>query len=367
MDNYEKRKEFSWHLICPDCIETERIPQFLPNCWANAMATCIGDNFCIAENLKAIYPSSIWITSLQNDFNKFKGVPLDTMLTGFIITPERLKYFLKNYYISLESCHSTKTTYAIVRNSYEKIFAKDVIKPTYNFRTIASQTILEKELFFPCCSNCLYKNKTSNLISCLDKCEDEDEDLYKFKIFLDDSNFFHYREIYDSNIISETLIKGVQMVMKTMLCSGPIMSPLVGNNNYLNYAKKILENIKTHKDSKIPIFYQFEPTVSTYNHIIEILGWGVESAWGSNEEFWYIKDSNFPSLFLKIPFTTKTNLKFSIGPDLIPGIDDVDSASLSWFFSIKTKALDTNSKRTLIENGLIKLSDNKTLDELNKG
>ena len=91
----------------------ERIPQFLPNCWANAMATCIGDNFCIAENLKAIYPSSIWITSLMNDFKKYKGLPLETIYDGFYIDREILKYFLKNYSISLESCHSQNATSAI--------------------------------------------------------------------------------------------------------------------------------------------------------------------------------------------------------------------------------------------------------------
>ena len=84
--NYTKCNEFSWHLIIPLGIETIRDTQYLPNCWAVAFASCIGDNFCIQENIKAIYPSSIWITTLINEFKKFKVLPLQTMSRGIHIS-----------------------------------------------------------------------------------------------------------------------------------------------------------------------------------------------------------------------------------------------------------------------------------------
>ena len=148
--------------------------------------------------------------------------------------------------------------------------------------------------------------------------------------------------------------------MKSMLCSGPIVAHLSSTNNYDNYTIKIREDKKLIKD--IPVFYETDTTAKTVNHVIEILGWGVEQGWGQpDQEFWYINYSNHPSLFLKIPFTTMSNLNLSIGPDFIKNSENIYK---SIFYSIKTKPLDIELKKTLITNGVIKLSDRITVEEL---
>ena len=47
-------------------IEKPRL-QYVGNCWAIALASLIGDKFSISNNIKPIYPSSIWITSMHRN------------------------------------------------------------------------------------------------------------------------------------------------------------------------------------------------------------------------------------------------------------------------------------------------------------
>ena len=288
--NIPTPKEFSWHLARPECIETTRKEQYLPNCWAVSLASCIGDNFCLTENITAIYPSSIWITSLKNEYLKTYKHPLVNLEKNTNLSIEML-YFLKdNYSISLERCEGKNTLFAIVKNEF--IHNKGDMKE-FDFEKNASQTILTSELFFECCENCLDIDHTKHTISSCSTtksgCTDKDEPIYKFKIDLDRSVIIYHNSIF-SLLIDEKKIKNTQNIMKNMLCSGPINSQFTVTEEYITYCRRQVNNTTVELFCPLPTINHTEP-----NHSIEILGWGSES----NVEFWYIKDSNFPSFFFK--------------------------------------------------------------------
>ena len=354
MTNIATAKEFSWHLAYPECIETIRDPQVFPNCWAVSLASCIGDNFCITENIEPIYPSSIWITSLNNAFHENYGRPLVNLTTGGIMMgPKFLEFITKNCSISLERCYGgIKTLIAIDENEFLK-----------NGGGIPSderiyQTILTPDSFFKCCENCLYWNKKTMITDCSTKissCRDKDEPNYKFKIELDHLDYY----LFSYYSMSTAIIKKEQNTIKRMLCDGPINSDFTATTEYFIYGAKQLNN------TTVEVFCPKKVNALLPNHTIEILGWGFES----NIEFLYIKDSNFPSLFLKIAFATMENLDYSIGPDFtkyqlasyFPWVFVLYGVHL---YSIKPKALDKETKQKLIKNGLITRSKPRDILDL---
>ena len=338
--NIPTPKEFSWHLARPECIETTRKEQYLPNCWAVSLASCIGDNFCLTENITAIYPSSIWITSLKNEYLRTHKQPLQLKYTS-TMTEEFIDFFANSYYIALERCYGGKTTYSIVLNEF---IDNGGYVNLFDFRKDVLETILTPELFPNCCENCLdtdreYKSP-KYFCSTTSECIDEPD---KFKIELTDDVLFFYRGCY-KNSMSKAIIKFTQNTIKNMLCSGPINSiSFTVTKEYITYCQRQVNN------TTVEVFHAKIINAQKNNHAIEILGWGSES----NVEFWYIKDSNFPSFFLKIAFTTMGNRRGSIGPDLCKFILNTTDYFVTYCYSIKPKALDAETKQKLIKNGLI--------------
>ena len=354
--NYTKCNEFSWHLIIPLGIETIRDTQYLSNCWAIAIASCIGDNFCIQENIQAIYPSSLWISSLLNDFLSFTGKPQTTLLVGLRepITNKFIEYLTSRYFMVLESCLCKTTINAIVYNDFiNKNGISNLNK--YSFESWYRKIILTKSLLFnECCDSCLYKDPKSDLIVC-DRteygkyCNKKNDFEYKFKIFLD--NYSFYTELYSALLLNEVIIENTQIMMKQMLCSGTILAYIFNSKDYKIYKQDIIKN----KYTKIPIFFQKNTEeIDKPDHIIEILGWGLESG----VKFWYIKDSNCPNYFLKLPFAIMDNLKMSIGPDFTIKSKhtlEAEATYLVVFFTIKPKALDFETKKNLLIENKIQL------------
>lgn len=131
MDNLD---EFSWHTdsVYKECIETNE-----------PLASVIGDVYCIKNNLKAIYPSSMWITSFLNDYYMYsKDEKLQIIAEGSELGSELAKiffYFLLGKDMKLEKCYPQNES--IKKFKGEKLINSELPK---------------------CCLECLMKKKEND-------------------------------------------------------------------------------------------------------------------------------------------------------------------------------------------------------------
>ena len=116
------------------------------------------------------------------------------MSRGIHMSRGILEYFLNNYYVSLESCESKRTADAIITNEYFKknpyVDSENYKYLKVNFETISAKTVLVKEKFFNCCSECLGFDKVLKKVTCVNDYSKCNKDRYKFKILLDNSCVF---------------------------------------------------------------------------------------------------------------------------------------------------------------------------------
>lgn len=83
--------------------------QSFKNCWANSLASLIGDTFCLQNNLQPVIPSVIWITSMRKDacnYYKLQNCEKLSLQSGFN-TELMAKYMMENqdkYFVKLEKC-----------------------------------------------------------------------------------------------------------------------------------------------------------------------------------------------------------------------------------------------------------------------
>ena len=175
-----------------------------------------------------------------------------------------LKFITKFYSVSLEKCVGKGATYAIVLNEFIKNGGDFNI---FDGKTSYPKTVLQTELFFKCCEECLV-TKDNMLSDCQltdSICKEQTDSEYKFRIVFDD--LLYYSNTYIYLLMTTTKIENTQKIMKNMLCSGPIIAFITNTDEYEDYKNR--QKIKITPE----IFCPKKINNKTYNHAIEILGW----------------------------------------------------------------------------------------------
>ena len=375
MTNILKLPEFSWHLSFPYSmsIERDRPLQTFNNCWAVALASVIVDNLCISENIQPIYPSSIWLTALNNDFIGAIEKQKTMLNPGIINFGDFLNYLKSDCYVSLDSCFPEIST---VNFLSAKDFAirkvKGIIPENTEYDRNWSRgyyTKISTDIIPKCCKKCqklLVDSK--NIDKLMDNCDKIKEDCvndeeYIFKIHI--SDVYSEKKVFKDDVFSKIdlhYLRKVQQFIKTKLCKGPILGIILSTPEYKSYARSYIENL----DKNLSVFTQLLPRDVNYTykftHTITILGWGLDET--SNKYFWWIRDPNVKS-YLKIAFNDMNMIRnrSSIGPDMyfVYAEPKVLYCGIH-IYAITPAPLDPKVKDTYIKNGLLTLIP-KTVEE----
>jgi len=297
MDNLE---EFSWHTdsVYKECIETNgrEMQSILSNCWAIALASVIGDAYCIKNNLKAIYPSSMWITSFLNDYYMYsKDEEIQIIAEGSELGSDLAKiffYFLLGKDMKLEKCYPQNES--IKKFKGEKLINSELPK---------------------CCLECLMKkNENDKTYSCDPtlttlttlNCSSNNE-IYNFNIRI--TQFYYHRKYENFDSAKKNIKNNINMIKYKIRCHGPILTDINETDEYTSYKKRIKNmNIQNIEDlENIPIF---KPTKKGKvdddgSHAVSVVGWG--------RNFWWVRDPHL-KFFIKMSFPTYDNFLYYPGP-----------------------------------------------------
>ncbi len=290
--------EFSWHTdsIYKECIETDgRAIQALSNCWAISLASVIGDAYCIKNKLKAIYPSSMWITTLLNDY-LYVPKPIAPKVDLSSLLKEDFLYFLQGKYLKLEKCYPQNKT---IDFFYGKRL-KNAELPKCCLDCIATE--FEKE-----------KKDINKKYSCRNDPEicSKNDIIYNFNIRIE--KFYYKNERINIEKEKKNFKNNINIIKHMIKCHGTILTSIDYTDEYSLYKQNILREkmanneIGTHN---IPIF---EPTIKGKIkdiHTISVVGWGKD---GFGTDFWWVRDPQL-SFLLKITFPRTDNFEYYTGP-----------------------------------------------------
>ncbi len=343
--------EFSWHLNYPESIETPR-SQLYSNCWAHSLAATIGDNFSISNNLKSVYPSSLWITSLYADSCRYDKSLGEIGCLNFVgINHGYNEYsaarfmLSKNYFTKLESCYPELRTFnKILKYLYlnNKKDQKDKYTDWENFKKGNDIEFEYLDKFFTdnnlvCCEKNFDLNGIYKLYCEIKGGLDKTKKLEYLEFLRQNIKFeishlsqFKYSLKYKKDYTSRDIYAIQRSIKAYILCYGPTMCTILATKEYQNFFyKKPKENEENEKTSRkrkiIPIFQQTEKVLDKEDyirssegslaHAINILGWGNDDG----QEYWWIRDSNsgnFSGDYYKIAFSRFDNKDQWIGPDI---------------------------------------------------
>jgi len=281
--------EFSWHTdsVYKECIETDgREIQALNNCWAISLASVIGDAYCIKNGLKAIYPSSMWITTLLNDYS-YIPKPIAPKVDLSSLLKQDFLYFLQGKYLKLEKCYPQNKT----------------IEFFYGERVKNSELP-------ECCLDCISTEFKNKKYSCRVKDElcNKDDEIFNFNIRIEK---FHYKnERINIDVEKKNLKNHINIIKHMIKCHGTILTSIDYTDEYSLYKQNILKSKMLNVGVDIPIFEPTNEGKMKVMHSISVVGWGKD---GFGTDFWWVRDPQV-SFLLKITFPRTDNFEYYTGP-----------------------------------------------------
>ncbi len=304
--------------------------QSYKNCWANAIASLVGDTFCLENNLLPIIPSSIWITSMRKDACEYYNLPkcdFPTLNIGFN-TGLLIEYMKRNknkYYVKLERCFPELDTIQMIFEKENKYADYELDDSDIEDNLDKKMLMMKLNYFDNIYDNCCVKEdnikgKRKRLDCILPKNEkNELEMIFQLKI----KNFYKIDfDILSKENYTSTKIKNIQNMIKQIIyCKKkPILTSILSTKEY----SFNLQNLKLNNyyyQIKTKVLSKAELSALGLNnytkHAIIIYGW--EKNKENNQEYWIVRDSNIYSFeysFYKIPFSTMDNIDYWIGCDI---------------------------------------------------
>ncbi len=290
--------EYAVFLKNKNMIELPR-KQIFGNCWAIVLASIIGDKLSIKYNLKSIYPSSIWITSMAKEISKFDGaLSFDNINVGYNCMTVAL-YMIKypeKFYTKVEDCYKENET--IIFETGQKIYKPDKnIKIDYlGNKPDCCLRSLRKNNFSYYCKNKNFKDMILN------SAKIKVTKLYRFMRFRKDRFDYTHDDI-----------KYIQDMLKYFIMTHNIVvTEMIYTQEYYYYKQKFKYSIECDIFEQKENFDNFKYRMM--NHSVVILGWSREKV-EPYREFWYIRDSNL-KYYRKVAFSRYDNKECWFGLDI---------------------------------------------------
>lgn len=303
-------KEFFLGNIYP--IEKTR-QQTKPDCWSQAITSASGDSFSIENNLQPIYLSPIYLGSLMNDICNFSKKNINTKYNcprkytnGLIFEYPNayLKYEKKG--LKLDRCFPYDSTYFyLLQNSYDKY------KKMSNLNNIKYPEISEDEWFKGkyyepeninnlCSNGCINKKEKCIIPNNVKK--------HIFEVQIKDYKpiGLNFKKLND---YTNEDIKKIQNFIKNELFNQrrPIATTIMYTQELINFFKNYEKTKNNYFIPKIKIKNQ-----KYFSHVVVILGWENKD----RKEYWIVRDTNFPNIFLKIEFSNFNNKEYWLDIDV---------------------------------------------------